>query len=130
MDSTFLFPILLVLLGGFMYMSVRKQKKRAAEVQDMQNSVSTGARVQLTSGLFGTVIDANRDHVDVEIAPGVVTRWNKLAIREVVPTEDAAATYAGALLGDEDADTESTLDTPDTPAVESDSTTDKPSDDK
>lgn len=98
----FLFPILLVLLGGFMYMSIRKQKKRMAEVQEMQSSATTGARVQLTSGLYGTVIDSNGDCVDVEIAPGVVTRWNKLAIREVVATEDAAATYPGAALVDDD----------------------------
>lgn len=98
----FLFPILLVLLGGFMYMSIRKQKKRMAEVQNMQQSATTGARVQLTSGLYGTVIDSNSDCVDVEIAPGVVTRWNKLAIREVVATDDAAATYPGAALVDDD----------------------------
>lgn len=100
MDSSLLFPILLVLLGGFMYLSIRRQKKRMAEVTDMQNSVGTGARVQLTSGLYGTVIDTNSDCVDVEIAPGVITRWNKLAVREVVATDDAAATYPGALVGE------------------------------
>lgn len=104
MSSQLLFPLLLVLLAGFMYMSIRKQKKRMAEVQEMQNSASTGARVQLTSGLYGTVIDSNNDCIDVEIAPGLVTRWNKLAIREVVLTEDAAATYPGANLVDEDDD--------------------------
>ena len=69
-----LFPLLLALLAGFMFLSMRKQKKRVAEMQEMQNSVSTGTRVQLTSGLFGTVIDASSpDVVDVEIATGVVT---------------------------------------------------------
>ncbi|MFW0790448.1 preprotein translocase subunit YajC [Gordonia sp. CPCC 205333] len=148
----FLFPILLVLLGGFMYFSIRKQKKRMAEVQEMQSSATTGARVQLTSGLYGTVIDTNDDSVDVEIAPGVVTRWNKLAIREVVLTEDAAATYPGALVNDEedatysgalhddDADdqtpagpslTKNVTDdsTPEVPSLESDAT-DKPADEK
>lgn len=91
-----LFPLLLALLAGFMFLSMRKQKKRVAEMQEMQNSVSTGTRVQLTSGLFGTVIDASSpDVVDVEIATGVVTRWNRLAVMRVVPTDEAAATYAG-----------------------------------
>ncbi|MFE0747297.1 preprotein translocase subunit YajC [Gordonia sp. NPDC058843] len=91
-----LFPLLLALLAGFMFLSMRKQKKRVAEMQEMQNSVSTGTRVQLTSGLFGTVIDATSpDVVDVEIATGVVTRWNRLAVMRVVPTDEAAATYAG-----------------------------------
>ena len=94
--ESLLFPLLLVLLAGFMFFSMRKQKKRAAEQQDMQNSIQTGTRIQLTSGLFGTIIDASSaDYIDVEIATGVVTRWNRLAIMKVVPTEDAAATYAG-----------------------------------
>ena len=94
--ESLLFPLLLVLLAGFMFFSMRKQKKRAAEQQDMQNSIQTGTRIQLTSGLFGTIIDASSsDYVDVEIATGVVTRWNRLAIMKVVPTEDAASTYAG-----------------------------------
>ncbi|MGV9858499.1 preprotein translocase subunit YajC [Gordonia sp. NPDC003425] len=94
--SSLLFPLLLVLLAGFMWFSMRKQKRRMAETQQMQNSVETGTRVQLTSGLFGTVIDAtSSDYIDVEIATGVVTRWNRLAIMKVVSTEDAAATYAG-----------------------------------
>ncbi|GAB18265.1 protein-export membrane protein YajC [Gordonia effusa NBRC 100432] len=143
MGSELLFPILLVLLGGFMYLSIRKQKKRMAEVQEMQSSATTGARVQLTSGLYGTVIDTNSDSVDVEIAPGVVTRWNKLAIREVVLTEDAAATYPGALLdeNDDEADEDTAVDGPslikdapedgssDVPSLEKD-TTDKPADEK
>ncbi|MFT4043482.1 MAG: preprotein translocase subunit YajC [Gordonia sp. (in: high G+C Gram-positive bacteria)] len=96
MTSSLLFPLLLVLLGGFMFVSMRKQKRRLAEQQDMRDSVQTGTRVQLTSGLFGTVIDAaSSDYVDVEIATGVVTRWNRLAIMKVVSTEDAAGTYAG-----------------------------------
>ncbi|WP_238419305.1 preprotein translocase subunit YajC [Gordonia sp. 'Campus'] len=98
-----LFPLLLALLAGFMFLSMRKQKKRVAEMQEMQNSVSTGTRVQLTSGLFGTVIDASSpDVVDVEIATGVVTRWNRLAVMRVVPTDEAAATYAGHVAPESD----------------------------
>ena len=29
------------------------------------------------------------------VATGVVTRWNRLAVMRVVPTDEAAATYAG-----------------------------------
>ena len=43
------------------------------EMQEMQNDVSVGTRLQLTSGLFGTVVDAdNSDYIDVEIA----TEWS------------------------------------------------------
>ncbi|GAA3715673.1 preprotein translocase subunit YajC [Gordonia hankookensis] len=97
MESLF-FPLLLALLAGFMFLSIRKQKKRVSEMQDMQNSVATGARVQLTSGMFATVVEAGSgDFVDLEIATGVVTRFNRAAVVRVVPTEDAAETYPGAL---------------------------------
>ncbi|GAA1480653.1 hypothetical protein GCM10009624_10930 [Gordonia sinesedis] len=101
--ESLLFPLLLVLLGGFMFLSMRKQKKRMTEMQDMQNSVQTGSRIQLTSGLYGTVIDASSpEFIDVEIATGVVTRWNRLAIMKLVPTEEAAATYPGYVAPDAD----------------------------
>lgn len=91
-----LFPLLLAMLAGFMFLTMRRQKKRMNEMQEMQNSVSTGSRVQLTSGLFGTVIDASsEDAIDVEIATGVVTRWNRLAVMRIIPTDEAAATYVG-----------------------------------
>ncbi|MFW0784908.1 preprotein translocase subunit YajC [Gordonia sp. CPCC 206044] len=98
--ESLLFPLLLVLLAGFMYMSIRKQKKRMAEMQDMQNSVATGARVQLTSGMFATVVDgSSSDFVDLEIATGIVARFNRVAVVRVVPTDEAAETYPGALTG-------------------------------
>ncbi|MCH5643560.1 MULTISPECIES: preprotein translocase subunit YajC [unclassified Gordonia (in: high G+C Gram-positive bacteria)] len=103
--ESLLFPLLLAMLAVFMFMTMRKQKKRMSEMQEMQSAVATGTRVQLTSGLFGTVIDAtSSDTVDVEIATGVVTRWNRLAIMRVVPTDEAAATYAGYIEPEADPD--------------------------
>ncbi|MEE4022922.1 preprotein translocase subunit YajC [Gordonia sp. PKS22-38] len=97
MDALF-FPLLLALLAGFMFLSIRKQKKRMNEMQEMQNSVSTGVRVQLTAGLYATVVDdSSSDYVDLEIATGVITRFSRQAIVRVVPTDEAAETYPGAL---------------------------------
>jgi len=79
------FPLMLALLAIFMFFSFRNQKKRAAAMAEMQSEAVDGARVQLHAGIFGTVVgDPEGETVDVEIAPGVVTTWNKLAIREVV----------------------------------------------
>ncbi|MFT4201474.1 preprotein translocase subunit YajC [Gordonia sp. (in: high G+C Gram-positive bacteria)] len=119
----FLIPAMLVLMGVMLFMGTRKQKRQMAEMQEMQESLTTGTRVQLMSGLFGTVIDANRDFVDVEIAPGVVARYNKLAVRGVVPSDEAADTYVGAVLADEDAE-------PDTALEPGAGKTDDPADEK
>lgn len=96
-----LIPAMLVLMGAMLFFGTRKQKKQMQEMQEMQASLVTGTRIQLMSGLFGTVIDANEDFVDVETAPGVVGRWNKLAVRGVVPVDEAADTYVGVGLVDD-----------------------------
>ncbi|GLY37490.1 preprotein translocase subunit YajC [Amycolatopsis sp. NBRC 101858] len=92
-----LLPLLLVLvLAVPLVMSTRKQKKQQAAQQDLQSSLSAGDRVMTTSGLYGTVADASGDTtIDIEIAPGVVTTWLRLAVREkvepVVETEEDSA---------------------------------------
>ncbi|MFF1614763.1 preprotein translocase subunit YajC [Amycolatopsis sp. NPDC058278] len=89
-----LLPLLLVLvLAVPLVMSTRKQKKQQAAQQDLQSSLAPGDRVMTTSGLYGTVADASGDNtIDIEIAPGVVTTWLRLAVREkvepVVETEE------------------------------------------
>ncbi|MEU0534058.1 preprotein translocase subunit YajC [Amycolatopsis tolypomycina] len=92
-----LLPLLLVLvLAVPLVMSTRKQKKQQAAQQELQSSLAPGDRVMTTSGLYGTVADASGDTtIDIEIAPGVVTTWLRLAVREkvepVVETEEDAA---------------------------------------
>jgi preprotein translocase subunit YajC len=92
-----LLPLLLVLvLAVPLVMSTRKQKKQQAAQKDLQTSLSAGDRVMTTSGLYGTVADASGDNtIDIEIAPGVVTTWLRLAVREkvepVVETEEDSA---------------------------------------
>ena len=92
-----LLPLLLVLvLAVPLVMSTRKQKKQQAAQQELQSSLAPGDRVMTTSGLYGTVADASGDNtIDIEIAPGVVTTWLRLAVREkvepVVETEEDSA---------------------------------------
>jgi preprotein translocase subunit YajC len=92
-----LLPLLLVLvLAVPLVMSTRKQKKQQAAQQDLQSSLAPGDRVMTTSGLYGTVADASGDNtIDIEIAPGVVTTWLRLAVREkvepTVETEEDSA---------------------------------------
>ncbi|MEV6873158.1 preprotein translocase subunit YajC [Amycolatopsis sp. NPDC051128] len=79
-------PLLLVLvLAVPLVMSTRKQKKQQAAQQELMSSLSPGDRVMTTSGLYGTVADASGDTtIDIEIAPGVVTTWLRIAVREKV----------------------------------------------
>jgi preprotein translocase subunit YajC len=63
----------------------RKQKRTAQAQQDLQGSLSFGDRVMTTSGLYGTVVNADDDAtIDIEVAPGMTTTWLRAAVREKV----------------------------------------------
>ncbi|WP_433500890.1 preprotein translocase subunit YajC [Sphaerimonospora sp. CA-214678] len=86
--GTFVPLILLVVV--FYFLLIRPQRKRQQEMVRMQNSLTPGARVMTTTGLFGTVVRFEEEDVVLEVAPGVETRWVKAAIgRIVTPVEEA-----------------------------------------
>ncbi|HWD03031.1 MAG TPA: preprotein translocase subunit YajC [Amycolatopsis sp.] len=84
--SNLLLPLLLLVVVAVpLVLGTRKQKKQQAAQQNMQKSIAVGDRVMTTSGLYGTVADTSSDDtIDIEIAPGVVTTWLRLAVREKV----------------------------------------------
>ncbi|MGQ0837459.1 preprotein translocase subunit YajC [Actinokineospora sp.] len=81
-----LLPLLLVaVLAIPLFLGSRRQKKMVAQQQELQNSLSVGDRVMLTSGLYGTVADTSDDAtIDIEIAPGIETTWLRQAVREKI----------------------------------------------
>lgn len=87
-----LIPLLLMfgLLGVMMYFMTRRQRRAQEQQAQLQNSLGVGDRVMTTSGLYGTVIDAEDSAtVTLEIAPGVETEWLRAAVREKVgPVEE------------------------------------------
>ncbi len=103
MDLVVFLPLLIV-LGAFMFFASRRQKKAMQATIDLHSSLLVGDRIHTTSGLEGTITAITDDTVDLEIAPGVVTTWMKLAVRDrIVPetaddatdtdvTDDAAST--------------------------------------
>jgi preprotein translocase subunit YajC len=87
MDLVIFLP-LLVIMGAFMYFASRRQKKAMQATIDLHDSLQIGDRVHTTSGLQATIRGITDDNVDLEIAPGVVTTWMKLAIRDRVEPDD------------------------------------------
>jgi preprotein translocase subunit YajC len=85
-------PLLLMfgLLGVMMYFMTRRQRRAQEQQQSLQNSLEVGDRVMTTSGLYGTVTDAEESAtISIEIAPGVETEWLRAAVREkVIPVEE------------------------------------------
>ncbi len=77
----------IIIMGAFMFFASRRQRKAMQATIDLHESLQVGDRVHTTSGLQGTIASITDDTVDLEIAPGVVTRWMKLAIRDRVEPE-------------------------------------------
>jgi preprotein translocase subunit YajC len=89
MESLILFLPFLLIMGGFMYFASRRQKRAMQATIDLHDSLQPGDRVHTTSGLEATVVDITEDTIDLEISPGVVTTWMKLAIRDrILPDDD------------------------------------------
>ncbi len=89
MESLVLFLPFLLIMGGFMYLASRRQKRAMQATINLHESLEPGDRVHTTSGLQATVVALTDDTVDLEIATGVVTTWMKLAIRDKIEPEDA-----------------------------------------
>jgi preprotein translocase subunit YajC len=86
MDLVVFLP-LLIILGAFMYFASRRQKKAMQATINLHNSLKIGDRVHTTSGLVGRITGITDDNVALEIAPGVVTTWMKLAVRDRIEAD-------------------------------------------
>jgi preprotein translocase subunit YajC len=82
MQQLIVFLPLLVILGAFMFFASRRQRRAMQATIDLHESLQVGDRVHTTSGLQATIVGIADDTVDLEIAPGVVTTWMKLAVRD------------------------------------------------
>lgn len=89
MESFVLFLPFLLIMGGFMYFASRRQRRAMQATIDLHDSLQPGERVHTTSGLEATIVAIADDTIDLAIAPGVVTTWMKLAIRDrILPDDD------------------------------------------
>lgn len=105
MDLLVFLPLLLI-MAAFMFFASRRQKRAMQATVDLHESLEVGERVHTTSGLQATITGIGDDTVDLEIAPGVVTTWMKLAIRDRIEPEapeyeEDELDEAGAVSGDD-----------------------------
>ena len=93
--STSLLPILIiVVLFGILYMTmIRPQRNRQRQAQQMQRTVTPGARIRTTAGMYGTIKSIEDQDVVVEVAPGVNIRMLRRAVMDVV--QDGGVNGAG-----------------------------------
>lgn len=90
-------PILLgvfvLMIVAMYFLMIRPANKRAKEQQSTINAIQPGARVMLTSGIFGTVRHVGDKQMVIELAPGTQITVVKQAVTKVVAPEDEEFEY-------------------------------------
>ena len=88
-------PLLLI----FYFMLIRPQQKRMKEHTALIAALDVGDDVLMSSGIYGTVVQIDREMLEVEVADGVELRVARNAVSEIVDydtDEDDAADAADA----------------------------------
>src|SRR5260370_1399419 len=74
--------------AGFLYLRPGPRREGGRAPSARPGRLGPGDRVHTSSGLEATVVAITDDTVDLEIAPGVVTTWMKLAVRDRILPDD------------------------------------------
>ncbi len=79
------FVPLILIFGVFYLLIIRPQNKKVKDHQELVNSLKIGAKVITSSGIIGVVkdIDNKENHVDVEIASGVVVKMLRNSVADL-----------------------------------------------
>ncbi|QBG46271.1 preprotein translocase subunit YajC [Verrucomicrobia bacterium S94] len=86
------FPIMMVILFAIMYfMMIRPQKRREKERKEMINSVKSGARVLLTSGIIGEVVNVKENTLIIKISDNTKVECVRAAISQILEKGETPA---------------------------------------
>jgi len=87
MNGAGIFLLLLPLLA-FMIFNQRRRQRRSVQASA---GISEGDEIMTRGGLYGTIRDVRDDSIDLEIARGVVVRFHRQAVAQIVTDHAAAA---------------------------------------
>ena len=76
--------LLLVLLGGLLFLMFSRQRKQQREAQRTQSSITVGAGIMTTAGLYATVVAFDEQTVLLETAPGQRSRWDRRVVARLL----------------------------------------------
>lgn len=89
--------VLLILLIAPSFFMMRKQKQREGELRNLQSSLTVGDHVVTAAGLHGHVAGIDGEEIALEVAPDVITTWDRASIlRKVTEERPEAVEAAGA----------------------------------
>lgn len=89
MDPIWLMVMLVAIILIPSFLMSRKQRARMQETTKLQDNLRVGDRIVTTAGLHASVHAIDGELVDLEIAPGVVTTFEKIAVVRKLSAENA-----------------------------------------
>ena len=69
-----------IVIAIFYFMMIRPQQKRQKQIDNFRNGLQAGQEVVTSGGIYGKVKSVDGNIVNVEVANGVVLRFDKSAI--------------------------------------------------
>jgi preprotein translocase subunit YajC len=81
----------LVLLGGLWFTMIRPLRQRQRDAMAAQSAVYEGAEVMTTAGIYGTVRWLEDDTIGLEVSDGVVVKYARAAVADVLTNEGQEA---------------------------------------
>jgi preprotein translocase subunit YajC len=92
--SSLLLPLILVVI--FWLLVIRPARRRQRELVAAQSAAQPGARVMLSSGLYGEVTAVDDTDISLTIARGVTVKVHRQAIAKVVEPTSGSTGSGGA----------------------------------
>ena len=86
---------LLFMVAIFYFVLVRPQQRRVKRHQEVIAALAPGDEVVTIGGLYGYVKSLDEGTVRLEVAPGVVLRYARSAVREKVSPPELADSEVG-----------------------------------
>lgn len=83
-----LFP--LIFLGLMWVLLVRPQQQRVRRQRELVAALEVGDEVVTAGGILGRIVALDDDEAHIEVAPGVVVRFLRLAVNARVGVDGAA----------------------------------------
>ncbi len=85
--------LLLAILGfAFYAVAIRPARRRMRAAQQVQALLEPGRQVMTNGGLYAIVVAVEDDEVQLEVAPGVVSRYARGAVVRVIDEPAEAPT--------------------------------------
>ena len=90
------FVPMLLIFAVFYFLTIRPQEKKRRQQEELVNSVKRGEQIITHAGIYGTVVEVNKDSsvVEVEIAKGINIKISKNGIADIITRKEGGKQQA------------------------------------